>query len=320
MVNLKGKRVLITGAGGFIGGALASALVNQGALVWAGYKDTPLSSCLDRNLTAIQLDVTDLDRVRDVISAHEIEYVYHLAANAIVRVSAKDPLSTYQSNVMGTVTVLEACRAVGKQVKKIIVASSDKAYGDHEELPYREDFALIPKNSYDTSKACCDMIARSYAHNYDMPVIVTRCSNVYGPGDLNMSRIIPNTICRVLSDKQPELYSDIQNMEREFIFIDDVVEAYIDLTVSSEDGQAYNIGGTGPISISLLVEVICDLAGKPRTFLVKERTDKFFREIQKQCIDADKIYRQNSWFPKTSLIDGLKKTIEFYRDKNIGRR
>lgn len=312
----KGKRVLVTGAGGFIGGAIAKRLLDEAAEVTCIVRSSGFQENLRlQGATIYEGHVADYDLMCEIISSQEIEYVFHLAANAIVRVAAKDPMSTYQSNIMGTVALLEAVRNVGRnKVKKVVVASSDKAYGDHTILPYKETMALQPKNTYDTSKACADLIARTFAHNYDMPVCVTRCSNVYGPGDRNMSRIIPNSICRVLRGEAPQLYSDVSVMEREFIYIDDVVEAFLLLGMSRDytDGFAYNVGGTGPVKVENLVQLIVEYMGSDLKVEIVER-DPEFKEIQRQHIDATLLSAATGWQPKVRIEEGLRKTIDWYK-------
>lgn len=314
----KGRRVLVTGATGFIGGRLARALVEEGAYVVALTHNVP-DPFEPKGITVEFGDVTDFNKMRSIISAHEIDTVFHLASYAIVRIAAKDPMTTYSVNVMGTVSLLEACRSVGS-VRKIIVASSDKAYGDHEKLPYVEDFALKPKNTYDTSKACMDLISRSYAHNYGMPIVVTRSSNVYGPGDRNFSRLIPNTIRRLIAKQSPMIYEDVHDMWREFIYIDDVVEAYLLLGLSGNetDGKAYNIGGTGQVHIGELVGFIVkmmypdapDNEFKP----IVAKRDLNFKEIKEQWIDASALEKAVGWTPTVSLGEGLRRSINWYRE------
>jgi CDP-glucose 4,6-dehydratase len=316
---VKGKNILITGIGGFIGSNLAKTLAKNGANVVGIVRTTAPMFTKQEVFVG---DVCDYGFLREVISSKEIDFVYHLAAYSIVRISASDPLSTYSVNVMGTVNLLEAVRNIGKKIP-VIVASSDKAYGDHAVLPYLETHALQPKNTYDTSKACMDMIARSYAHNYDMPILVSRCSNVYGPGDLNMSRIVPNSIMRLFSGKPPMLYSDIESMEREFIFIGDVCRAYLDLAMvvlSDEafNGEAFNVGGTGPVKIRDLAKMICDEVGSPLDPQIVPR-DPIFREIGKQYIDASKLNELTGWKPETTLREGIAKTVKWYDEyrKNL---
>ena len=311
---MKNKNVFITGASGFIGSSLANKLALGGANVTCLTRTSGKShGRLPQSSEIIVGDVCDYELMSNIIATREIDYVFHLAANAIVKTSARDPMGTYRSNVMGTVAILEAARNVGR-CKKIVVASSDKAYGDHEVLPYTESMALQPKNTYDTSKACADMIARTYAHNYDMPIVVTRCSNVYGPGDPNMSRIIPNTITRILRGEPPMLYSDVSVMEREFIYIDDVIEACLLLALSDShtNGQAYNIGGTGVFSVSKLVDLILELMESRLKTTIVER-EPTFKEIKKQYIDSQKLKNDVAWKPNVSLSQGLTQAIEWYK-------
>lgn len=305
-----GKSVLVTGAGGFIGGELAKTLRDEGADVTLLVKDLDAARVQHIGIAKYG-NIINPDFVREAISSSEADVVFHLAASAIVRISARDPVTTYASNVMGTVNVLEACRQVG--TKRIVCASSDKAYGDHDILPYREDFSLQPMNTYDTSKACMDLISRSYEHNYDMSVAVTRCSNVYGPGDKNNSRLVPNTIRRVLDGKPPELYEDIEKMEREFIFIDDVVEAYLALGLSEGRGP-FNIGGTGPVRIRQVTDFICSTLGRTDLAsgtIVKHRETNF-KEINRQHINADKLTKLTGWFPRVKLGPGIEQTCAWY--------
>lgn len=314
--SFKDKNILITGINGFVGSSLARFLVYLGANV-TGLVHTRSKNhipILDR-CNIVEGDICDFDTVRETLSRFEIEYVFHFAAYAIVRVSSRDPVSAYRINVMGTVNLLEACRSVGT-VKKIIVASSDKAYGDHENLPYTESHDLRPRNTYDTSKACMDMISRSYAHNYNMPIVVTRCSNIYGPGDMNTSRLIPNTIRRILHGYKPLVYSDVDSMEREFIYIDDVVLAYACLAEQPIDsvlfyGDAFNIGGTGVSKIHDVVALISKKMGGDGSVEVVSR-DNVFKEIQSQWIDASKMKECFGWEAQTSLELGIEKTIEWY--------
>ena len=311
------RNVLITGAAGFIGSRLAIRLAKAGGVRVIALVNN-LGAEHEQELfdagCVIELgSISDYDRVRNVLSAHDIDTVFHLAAYAIVRLSAMDPMSAYDVNVNGTVSLLEACRVFGG-VKKIVVASSDKAYGDHEKLPYTEEHPLQPKNTYDTSKACMDMISRSYAHNYSLPVVVTRCSNVYGPGDRNWNRLIPNTVRRVLNGTSPMLYSDIELGVREFIYIDDVVDAFVSLAETGEEtnGKAYNVGGTEAFVIRDLVGVILNVMGSDLKPVVIPR-DPIFKEIMSQYIDSSLLQATTGWKPKTDIIDGLQKTVEWVK-------
>lgn len=309
----EGKNVLITGISGFVGSSVARHLTNQGARVTGLVRNINRhhGDLLERCNIVIG-DVSDYRLMCDTISFNEIDVIFHFAAFSIVRVSARDPMSTYQSNVMGTVSLLEAARNVGR-CAGIVVASSDKAYGDHEELPYTENHPLVPKNTYDTSKACMDMIAQSYAHNYGMPITVTRCSNIYGPGDYNFSRIIPNTCIRVLNGLQPILFDGVENMEREFIYIGDVVDAYDKIGQAQLSGEVFNIGGTGAVKIGDLVKMVCELSGKPELEPIIVNRENVFKEITSQYIDASKIQSVLGWSAKTPLHEGLATTIEWHK-------
>lgn len=313
MKKWEGKNVLVTGFGGFVGTAMARYLVDAGAnvvgLTSAARVSWPSNAEGLFPCNVVRADITDYKSMCSVISRYEIDVIFHFAAYAIVRISARDPMTTYNVNVMGTAALLEAARNVGR-CSDIIVASSDKAYGDHDELPYREDFALQPKNTYDTSKACMDMLARSYAKNYGMPIKVTRSSNIYGPGDMNMSRLIPNTIMRLLKGESPRIYTDIENMQREFIYIDDVVRACDVLVGAGQPGEAYNIGGTGAWKIRDVIELIMEITGKDVPLEVQQR-DPEFKEIEKQWIDATKL-EALGWKPLISLDEGLKRTVQWY--------
>lgn len=313
----RAKNVLVTGAGGFIGSQLAARLRSIGANVVAAVGNINKFAIGLSNIGCIveDCDVTDPDKIRRLISLHDIDIVYHLAAFSIVRLAARDPVSTYNVNVMGTVNVLEACRSVG-HVQKVVVASSDKAYGDHVELPYLESFSLQPKNTYDVSKACMDMISRSYAHNYGLPVVVTRCSNVYGPGDMNKSRIVPNTIDRVLHGEPPMLYADVQDMVREFVYVDDVVEAYVLLGESGEktNGRAFNIGGTQSLSVRDVVSTILNVMKRNDLVPIVKEREGTFKEIGRQYLDAWELEDKTGWEPTIGIREGLSRTVDWYRN------
>lgn len=310
----KGRNVLVTGIGGFIGSAVGRRLIADGATV-TGIVRTVNNfhvDLLERSNIMIG-DVCDYTFMREVISSNHIDVIFHFAAMSIVRAAAFDPLTAYRVNVMGTANLLEAARNVGR-CSSIVVASSDKAYGDHDVLPYTEEFRLDPRNTYDTSKACMDMLARSFAQNYDMPICVSRCSNVYGPGDHNVTRLIPNTIIRLLSGVPPVLYQDVATMVREFVYIDDVVEAYMRAAMSPDMmlGRAFNIGGAGPTLIQDLVEKITKRVGVDVRPVVVPR-DNVFREIGEQYIDASFIEKKLGWVRKVPISEGLDRTIDWYR-------
>ncbi len=312
MIDWSTRTALVTGASGFIGGALVRALMDAGARVVAVIGTSRrLGEASFTNHVECG-DICDPLFVREAISRHGVTDIFHLAAYSIVADAAKDPAGCYRVNVQGTVNVLEAARNLGG-IKSILVASSDKAYGD-QPIPYRESAPLLAANTYDASKACADMIARSFAANYDMPVCVTRASNVYGPGDPNLSRIVPNTIRRVLAGLPPMIYSDLTEMRREFVYIDDVVSALLELGGAGEVG-AWNIGLNDPVSITHMLELIAAACGRDdmrKRVEVVERAPNF-REIKVQAIDAQKLRVCTDWSPKVSLVEGIARTVESYR-------
>lgn len=311
-----GKRVFVTGLNGFVGSSMSRFLLSEGAQVTGLVHDwsSRHSDVLDRCDVFVG-DVTDRSLLQKIISSNEIDVIFHFAAYSIVRISAVDPVSTYATNVMGVVNLLEAARVTGK-CSAIVVASSDKAYGDHDELPYLETHALQPTHTYDTSKACADLVARSYAMNYNMPITVSRCSNIYGPGDYNFSRLIPNSIRRLLDGKAPEIYADVGSMEREFIYIDDVISAY-DLAAKHIDvlkGNAFNIGGSGPMSIRDVLEMVCRQMDVDHIEPVIIPRSGVFKEIQRQYIDSSYLRSITGWSQRTPLNEGISRTIDWYRN------
>ena len=312
------KRVLITGIGGFVGSAMAKHIAADGGKVVGIVRTMGGSTRELLHFSELYLgDITDGRLVREIISSNEIDVVFHFAGYSIVRISSRDPVGTYTANVMGTVSVLEAARDVGR-CSRIIVASSDKAYGDHEVLPYTESHGLQPRNTYDTSKACMDLISRSYAHNYGLPVSVVRCSNVYGPGDRNYSRIIPNTIIKALRGERPVLYSDIEKMEREFIYIDDVVSGYDAVAgLAPSAGDVFNVGGTGPMMMTDIVRVICEEVGRTDLIPLIVPREPQFKEIQKQYIDCSKLDGLTGWRSKVGLQKGIGKSVAWYRKELV---
>lgn len=306
------SRILVTGATGFLGGALAETLYYEGDdyVVAMGRDDNARRRPLAHHW--VWGDVRDYDFVRRVLADYEIDTVYHMAAQAIVRVCSNDPVTAYDINVMGTVRLLEACRSLREQVKNIVVSVSDKAYG-HVAPPYDESTPFDPRYIYEASKACQDIAARSYAYNYGLPVKVARSSNVYGPGDPNMSRLIPNTIVRCLLGKSPILHRGVMGYVREFVYISDVVEAFRLIAREGIPGEAYCIGGTECYSVLDLVDRIIQ---KIDVRLVAEVQEKsaVFKEIEKQWMDASRL-KGLGWQPKVSLDEGLQLAIDYYREE-----
>lgn len=302
---------LVSGANGFLGAALCERLINMGVRVVGLVRDKNYKSrreILDK-ISVVHGDLRDFDTVRYAMSHYEVDTVFHLAAVTILRKSWVDPVTTYQTNLMGTVNILEAARQM--QVKKVNVMSSDKAYGTYEELPYTEDMHVqASPDAYSTSKACTDLIARQYALGFDMDVSVLRGGNIYGPGDLNMSRLIPKSTLRCLDGKPPTLYKGVAQFKREFMYIDDVVDAHLVVAGRGLPGEAYNVGGAGFQSILETVNKIIELTGNN---FEPEIIDKDFIEIKEQYLDASKI-ESLGWQCKTTIDEGLAKTVDWYRE------
>ena len=260
-------------------------------------------------------DLTDYESLLRILNEHEVRTVFHLAAQAIVGTANRGPLATWESNVRGTYTLLEACRATGGRIERIVVASSDKAYGNHDELPYREDFALRARNPYDVSKACADMIARSYAVTFELPVAVTRLANVYGPGDLNWSRLIPDTARALARSERPVIRSD-GTPERDYVYVEDAVDAYLAVAASLDRpelrGRAWNAGCAAPISVREVVQRLIAVSGRNVEPEIKgEGTPR--GEIDRQFLDSTPIREELGWKARFDLDRGLPITWEWYR-------
>ncbi len=256
----KGKTCLVTGATGFLGGSLVARLLDEGAEVVALVRDmVPQSRFHAGDLAArakvVRGQLEDYELIEHAINEYAVDTVFHLAAQAIVGVANRNPMSTFESNIKGTWVLLEACRRV-PTIERVIVASSDKAYGDHDMLPYQEDFALQGRHPYDVSKSCADLIALSYAATYKLPVSITRCGNLFGPGDLNVNRIVPGTCLSIVDGERPVIRSDGSPV-RDYVFVEDIVSGYLKLGEHMGDdavvGRAFNFGTGDPVSALDLV-------------------------------------------------------------------
>ena len=311
---------LVTGGRGFAGAWLSRALLERG--------DEVVSLDRDRGarpstlwLLGIEPEVADLvgdlrdgELLRRLLREHGVTDVYHLAAEPIVGSVRRSPVRGFETNVRGTWTLLEACLAEG--VERVVVASSDKAYGAHSQLPYREHFALDASAPYEASKAAADIIARSYWPSYGLPVAVTRFANLYGGGDLNFSRLVPEAICAALDGRPPVLRSD-GSPERDFLYVADAAAAYIAIAASLDRdevrGQAFNAGGGRPHRVADVVETIARLAG---TGVEPElRGDGSpAGEIDRQYVDSTKLRETCGWRATVGLEEGLARAIEWYRE------
>jgi CDP-glucose 4,6-dehydratase len=305
------KNILVTGCNGFVGTAACKYFTEQGNHVVGLVKDTNLKTNWDiqKSCSIVRGDICDREAVQYALSKYEIDWVLHLAAQPIVKICDNDPYTAYMTNIMGTVNILDSCRCLKRSLERIIVMTSDKAYGPHEVLPYKEDAPLVAADTYCTSKACQDMVARSYAKTYKLPVMVVRAGNLYGEGDLNTSRLIPNSIIKLLHGESPTLYSGVAGYIREFIYIDNIINAYHTLFEKGIPGEAYNVGGTSPQKILDVITMIRDKINPDIPISIVER--EFF-EIQKQYLDASKL-SSLGWSPVVSISEGLDRTIEWFK-------
>ena len=310
---------LVTGADGFTGAWLARALLEAGARVTALDCRDPASSALalhgiDGEVEVVRGEVQDPAAVARALDAGAADSVFHLAAQTLVGPAREHPAATFEANVRGTWTLLEACRA--RETARVVVASSDKAYGPSETLPYREDDPLRASFPYDASKAAADIIARSYWHTYGLPVAVTRFANIYGGGDLNFSRLIPEAVAAVLRGRSPVLRSD-GTPERDFLYVSDAADAYLAIAAGLEEGtargHAYNAGGGHPHAVAEVVRLVCEIAGAEFEPEVLGAGGAPAGEIDRQYVDPAKLAGELGWRPRVELREGLERTVEWYR-------
>jgi len=309
-MKTKQKRILVTGANGFVGSNLVRSLCkNPNNIVVAVRRDLDVNMKTPESFTAYG-DITDYDFIRRVVADYEINSVFHLASQSIVRICANDPISAYKTNVLGAVNLLEALRHAAPYLESVVISTSDKAFG-HAPLPYNSDTPLMPKYTYEATKACQDIVGQNYFYNYDLPVKIARFSNVFGPGDPNWSRLIPNTINRIVHGESPILYSDVANYVREFIYIDDAVSAFETIDVKGMPGDIYCVGGGLVYKAKDLIQVILGLCDSNLSIEIVEKAATF-KEVQEQWLDTSKI-KSLGWAPKYDLETGLNKTIAYYR-------
>ena len=310
-------RALVTGGRGFAGSWLVRALLEAGVEVSSLDRDSAAPTGLDLLGVAgdaddVTGDLRDGELVRGLLRERSIDCVFHLAAQPIVGDANASPVPTFEANIQGTWVLLEAARETG--VGRVVVASSDKAYGPHERLPYTEESALQPVFPYDVSKAATDMIARSYWHTYGLPVAVTRFANLYGGGDRNFSRLIPETVTAVLDGRSPVIRSDGSH-ERDFLYVEDAASAYVAVAEALESGdiggEAFNAGWGRPHPVREVVELVCEL-GPGEVEPDYRGNGNPSGEIDRQYLDSTKIRERIGWEPRVELREGLSRTLEWY--------
>jgi len=312
-----GRNVFVTGCSGFLGGHTVKALLSMGANVTGLVRDfTPKSylyTGVKQNINLVSGALEDQQLLERALGEYEIDTVFHLAAQAIIGTANRNPISTFNTNIMGTYNLLEACRR-SPLVKNIVVASSDKAYGDQEVLPYDEDMPLKGSHPYDVSKSCADLITQTYYKTYGLPVCITRCGNLYGGGDLNFNRIVPQTIKSVLHNEAPIIRSD-GTFIRDYIYVEDAAKAYILLAEKMGElelyGEAFNFSTEVRLTVLELVNRILQLMGSDLKPVILSQGSN---EIKYQYLSTRKARESLGWKPEYTLDEGLQRTIEWYED------
>lgn len=313
------RPVFVTGASGLVGSSTVALLEKAGASIvvlqrdWVPQSELVRSGAHER-VAVVQGDLADQASLERVLGEYEIKTVLHLAAQAIVGVANRNPVSTFESNIRGTWNLLEACHR-SPLVSETVVASSDKAYGDQTVLPYTEDMPLLARHPYDVSKACADLIAQSYAADFGLHVTVSRCGNFYGPGDLNWNRIVPGTIRSVVRGERPVIRSD-GTFLRDYFYVEDGAQAYLTLAEKmaadkSLRGEVFNFSTEEPLTVLEITQRILDLM---QSDLKPDVRNEASGEILKQHLSAAKARKTLGWKPAYSLEEGLKKTIAWYQD------
>lgn len=319
-----GKHVLVTGADGFVGGNLIQKLLYEGAHVFAFLYNknrihNPMFATLGSKCQEIiEGDVRNYDSLNKVFTEKKIEICFHLAAQAIVAQAFENPLPTFQINIQGTIHILEAARRT-EDIKGVILASTSHVYGSNKNLPYLESFFPEPTRPYETSKACADILAQTYHYTYGLPVAIARCTNTYGPGDMNFSRIVPKTMMALLEKKNPEIVGGIS--KRDYLYVTDAVSGYLTIAENLDrreiKGEPFNFGSGNVVSGIELAKMILRVAPQERLelqILAGENHRDLTREIDEQYVSTDKAKSLLGWTPQFSLEEGLKKTFAWYQE------
>jgi CDP-glucose 4,6-dehydratase len=313
----KNKRVLITGYEGFLGSWLTKFLLDEGASITGldiltRRKKTVLTPAELDAITIVKGSVENFKLLTEICARNSVEFIFHLGAKALVGECYENPRKAFSVNIEGTWNILEACR-LNKKIKGVIVASSDKAYGSHTRLPYREDFALQGDHPYDASKSCADLLSDTYFHTYGIPVCITRCGNLYGPGDFNFSRIVPDTIRCGLTHKQLSIRSD-GKFVRDYVYVKDIALAYMLLAQNMHKkgvcGEAFNFSDEKPLSVVNMVKEIYLRLGVTPDYVIQNKANF---EIREQFLCSRKARRMLGWKPQYTLQRGLQETIQWYK-------
>lgn len=312
--------VFVTGATGLLGSSMVDKLLSQGANVTCLVRDWVHGSKLLESDSLMRCNIvrgelTDYDLLLRAINEYEINTVFHLGAQTIVGTASRSPLSTFEANIKGTWNLLEACRQCSTLVERVVIASSDKAYGSHANLPYTEETPLVGRFPYDVSKSCTDLISMSYFHTYNTPIAITRCGNLFGAGDLNFNRLIPGTIKSALNNESPIIRSDGLFI-RDYFYVEDAVDAYLTLAERLQEdaivGQDFNFGTETPLSVVELVNRILESMNK--TELAPKILNQASHEIREQYLDCTKAKTLLNWQPTHTFNEGIKNTIFWYTD------
>lgn len=321
MAYWKQKRVFVTGCTGMVGSWLTMRLVQEGAYVVGLIRDLVPGSNLRRSgletqIVTVRGDVTDYALLLRVLNEYEIDTCFHLAAQTIVTIANRSPLSTFEANIRGTWTLLEAARHTAT-LGRVVIASSDKAYGPQETLPYPEDAPLIGRYPYDVSKSCVDLLGQAYFHTYQLPIGIARCGNIFGGGDLNFNRVVPGTMRSVYYGEDPIIRSDGSPV-RDYVYVQDAVQAYLLLAQSLEDptlhGQAFNFSYEQPQTVRQVVERILSALHKDTLSPQILGQGSPPGEIPRQYLASEKARRLLGWQPQFTFEEGLQATYSWYQE------
>ena len=313
----KNRKVFVTGGTGLLGSEMVTTLLDFGANVVTLVRDRTCRSRffledLDKKVDIVYGDITDFSLVERSIGEHDVNTIFHLAAQTIVGIANASPISTFKSNIEGTWNVLEAARQHSGHIRSVVVASSDKAYGPSDILPYDESTCLRGRHPYDVSKSCTDLIAQSYYHTYDLPVSITRCGNLFGPGDLNFNRLIPGTIKSILNGTAPILRSD-GTFIRNFFYTKDAVDGYLTLSENLDKGrgEAFNFGTEERYSVLEATNIVLE---RMNSTLQPDIQDEVKNEIKDQYLGVSKAKNVLGWTPKYTMVQALDETIAWYKE------